>query len=177
MSRLQELIVKYAKADIGNKELKGNSGFVSKIKEARLKLMGWIKGQSWCAYNAESIWKYAFSEEKPSYVKLLDKYFSGSTVTTWKNFRKSAEFKTSPNIPVIGALAIWQDGETGLGHIGVVTTHDQNRFKSVEGNTNESGSREGTIVRENDHLNNLPFDPKSPKKRWLMGFVYPDPIA
>jgi len=177
MGELGKAIVEIARKDLGQKEKKGNSGFVSAIKEAKMKLVGWIKYQSWCAYNAESYWLDAFKIHKPTHVKLLSKYFSGSVYQTWKNFRASREFKTSPNKPVLGALAIWQDGTSGLGHMGVVSIIEGVTFWSIEGNTNAQGSREGTIVGENRHSSLMPYNPEKPNGRWLMGFVYPDPIA
>lgn len=157
MQRLTELIIKTAIADIGIKEKPNNSGWYNSIKEKALKAAGWIMGQPWCSYEAETIWVDAFNVEDPNAVGLLRKYFSGSAVQTWKNFRASKEFKTSPNIPYLGSLAVWQHYKngtaTGQGHIGVVVeAPNANMFKSIEGNTSEAGSREGTVVGKNSHV-------------------------
>ena len=156
MQKLTEQIIKFALADIGNKEKPNNGGWFNAVKEKAMKLAGWIKGEAWCAYNAEVIWVNGFTIEDPVAVKLLVRYFSGSAVQTWKNFKASKEFKTSPTLPYLGSLAIWQSYKNGVaqytGHIGVVVeSPNANTFKSVEGNTSESGSREGTIVGKNTH--------------------------
>ncbi len=65
--------------------------------------MGFYTGAPWCAFTGELIWHDAFE-----------------AVETWKNFLKSKEFRTSPDVPKLGALAIWMNGDGPLGHLGVV---------------------------------------------------------
>jgi len=179
MGKLSELIVKLALQDVGNKEKPNNSGWFNAQKEKAMRLAGWLVGQAWCSYNAEVIYVNAFTIEDPNAVSLLKKYFSGSTVETWKNFRASREFKTSPNVPKLGALVIWQSYKNGVaqstGHIGVVTEINGGTFKSVEGNTSEAGSREGTVVGINSH--NIANENARTNGLQIIGFVYCERIA
>ena len=179
MSKLSEKIVVIATEDLGQKEKPNNSGFVSETKERLMKLVGWQKGDSWCAFNAESYWQQAFDLEDTDNAKLVAKYFSGNAVQTWKNFRASKEFKTDPKKPLIGSIAVWQKYANGKpttqGHIGIVSkVLSSVSFECIEGNTSEKGSREGTIVGINRRIIGNPINPNGLN---LLGFVYPDVMA
>lgn len=166
---LSECIVQVAGSYIGQKEKPNNSGFVDPLFENKQKARGWLHGQAWCAYTAELIWYDAFTELDPSAVPLINKYFSGSTLQTFKNFKASPEFAVRPT-PKLGAVAIWQHGSGTTGHAGVVRSFTDTTFKSVEGNTSEKGSREGTIVLENFHEILKPYQAKGLN---LLGFIWP----
>jgi len=165
---LEEKIVLIAKSYIGQKEKPNNSGFIDANFEKKQKAVGWVNGHAWCAYTAELIWKEAFTAIKPEAVPLLDKYFSGSTIQTFKNFKKSPEFPVRPT-PKLGSVAIWQHGTGTTGHAGIVTSFNEKTFKCVEGNTSEAGSREGTIVRENTRELIKPYSAKGLN---LLGFIH-----
>lgn len=166
---LTEKIVKVAKSYVGQKEKPNNSGFVDPLFEQKQKARGWLHGQAWCAYTAELIWYDAFTELDACAVPLINKYFSGSTLQTFKNFKASPEFAVRA-VPKLGAVAIWQHGSSTAGHAGIVTFFTETTFKSVEGNTSEKGSREGTIVLENYHEIVKPYTSKGLN---LLGFVHP----
>lgn len=169
MADLTSTILRVAKSYIGQKEKPNNSGFIDPLFEKKQKARGWINGQAWCAYTAELIYYDAFTECDPCSIPLINKYFSGSTLQTFKNFKASPEFKVRA-WPVLGAVVIWQHGSGSTGHAGVVTWFDETTFKSVEGNTSEDGSREGTIVRENKHEIVKPYQARSLN---LLGFIHP----
>lgn len=105
--------------------------------------VGFQSGQAWCAYFAELVFKEAYPSNKD-----LDKHFSASAVTTFYNFQK-ANYKILSK-PEVGSLVIWQNQKDGkpqwTGHAGVVVESNGDSFKSVEGNTNDVGGREGYIV-------------------------------
>lgn len=137
----QEIAVKY----IGETEKPGNMGFNDAKFEEKMKAVGFQKTHAWCAYFAELVFKEAYPEK---FVE-LDQTFSASTIQTFKNFRNHS-YPISA-VPRVGHLVIWQTMKDGAGqstgHAGIVIeVIDQNTFRSVEGNTNDGGGREGYIV-------------------------------
>lgn len=141
MNRPSEIALKY----LGQTEKPGNSGFNDATFEARMNQVGFQKGQAWCAYFSELVFKEAYPEK----FKELDKLFSGSTIQTFRNFRDAAY--PIGNVPQIDSLVIWQSYKEGkaltTGHAGIVVSIKSTwEFESVEGNTAGGGSREGWIV-------------------------------
>lgn len=168
---LTEKIVQIARSYVGQKEKPNNSGFVSAILEAKMKLIGWIKGQAWCAYGAELIWHEAFKEMDSTGFSLVGKYFSGSAVQTYYNFKKSPEFAVRLT-PKVGSVIIWRHGSGMLGHAGIcIEVIDANTIKVVEGNTNASGGREGIEWAIKTRKINQPFTEKGLN---YLGSIYPD---
>lgn len=139
-------VIEVAESYIGKTEKPSNSGFNDEVFERKMKEVGFEKGHAWCCYFAELCFKEAYPEKKAE----LDKLFSASTVQTFANFKKKFPkkiFKT----PVAGSLVIWQTQKNGVpqwsGHAGICSqVIDTNTFKSIEGNTNDGGGREGYIV-------------------------------
>ena len=170
---IQQEIVKTAVGFLGQKELKNNSGFQSAQFQKLMESVGWNKGNAWCAFFAELVWCSAYTKlgyEEFSNV-ILRKIFSPSATGTYQNFIASKNVPIS-KVPEIGALAVWQLGNSWKGHIGIVESLDlvNNTFQCIEGNGNPAGSREGIeVVRKNRKLN-LPF---SKTQLNLLGFVYP----
>lgn len=153
---LTEKIIAVAKSYIGQREKPNNSGFIDPEFEKKQKEAGWLKGQSWCAYTGEIIWHEAFGAIDPATIPLLNKYFSGSAVQTYKNFKASPEFKVRLE-PVLGGILIWRHGDGEMGHLGCcVSIADVNHVGSVEGNTNAAGGREGVEVALKQRTLNLP---------------------
>ena len=138
-------VIEIAKSYLGKTEKPSNAGFNDKIFEEKMKEVGFEKGQAWCCYFAELCFKEAI---KDRYIG-IEGLFSASTVQTFQNFKK-AKYEIS-NKPIEGALVIWQNYKDGKpqwsGHAGVcVEVIDDTTFKSIEGNTNDDGSREGYEV-------------------------------
>jgi len=155
---LTERILQIANGYIGQKEKPNNSGFIDPLFEKKLKSRGWLNGQAWCAYTGELIWYDAFTELDVCALPLINKYFSGSAVQSFKNFKASPEFKVRLE-PVLGGILIWQHGDSDLGHMGCcVSIKDSNHVGSVEGNTNASGGREGIEVALKARTLNLPHN-------------------
>ena len=132
--------IEIASKYLGQKEKKGNDFDEDTPLGKILKAAGHIDGQAWCAYFAVSI-----------FVETLRAFFSASTVQTFHNF-KNAGYEIS-DIPKVGYLVIWQTYKQGVaqwsGHCGIVTkVVDETTFVSIEGNTAESGGREGNSVQE-----------------------------
>jgi hypothetical protein len=144
-------IVEIAKQYIGKKEKPGNTGFVDKQMEADMRAVGWQPGWAWCAGFCEAIaWK-----AYPTRINELKGHFVPSAVNTYRNLLK-AGYKTSLT-PEVGAFVFWQRMKDGIGqwqgHCGIVSeVIDSKTFKSIEGNTNGSGSREGDGVYEKNRV-------------------------
>lgn len=174
--KIDDLIVEKAIQYIGKRELKGNSGFKDGEFQQLMESVGWQKGQAWCSYFAELIWKQAYVEYKPELLSELNILFSSGAIATFYNFKKSGEYGIS-KIPKPGALIVWQtykeiDGKLKphwTGHIGIVESMYKDVVKTIEGNTNQSGGREGIEVTQK--FRDLDFIIK--KGLVLKGFIYP----
>lgn len=144
-------LIEVAKKDLGKKEKDGNTGFEDKELEKAMRTVGWHPGWAWCASIQEKwIW-----EAYPNLKDAVSGYFVPSAVATFRNL-KNAGYQVSM-IPTVGALVYWQrmqDGEPQwTGHAGVVSrVISDTEFYSIEGNTNEKGSREGTTVLEKNRF-------------------------
>jgi hypothetical protein len=139
--------IEVAKKYLAQKEMPGNV-FVESTPLGRLiKKAGQKDGEAWCAYFVEGVFVEAYPERAEQFSRL----FSASAVKTFDNF-KNAKFTTGRK-PKVGDIVIWQrykDGKaTWQGHAGLVSQIiNENTFKSIEGNTNSAGSREGDSVQE-----------------------------
>jgi hypothetical protein len=130
---------------VGQTEKPGNQGFNNEAFENKMEAVGFEKGHAWCSYFAELCAKEAMPEKFAEF----DKLFSASAVQTFFNFQKAGYKITS--YPVKDSVVVWQNYKSGKpqwnGHVGICTeVIDKESFKSVEGNTNDEGSREGYIV-------------------------------
>ncbi len=167
---LVDRVITIAKGYIGQHEKPGNSGFVDPEFEKKMIAEGWVKGNPWCASFGRLVWKEAFTPDHPLY-PLLEKYLSVGATKTFANFKNSKEFKVG-QVPKPGALVIWQHGTGWQGHEGIVD-YDKDpsdkKFPTIEGNTNEAGSREGVAVLDKIRTLGLPFQPKGLN---ILGFVY-----
>lgn len=140
-------LVDIARKFLGQQENPGNKGFKDPAFDKLMRDVGQRDGEAWCAYFAEMVAKQAL----PSKFSDLDKYFSGSAVQTFKNF-KEANYPIHVK-PEVGDLVIFQNYKNGKpqwsGHAGIVSVVVGDKvFKSIEGNTNNDGSREGYEVAE-----------------------------
>ncbi len=147
MNKAIEVALKY----VGQKELTGNVFSDSSDFGKKLHGAGQKDGDPWCALFVETVFKEAFPER----FKEFDKLFSASAVQTYKNFLKAGGGYLFNNLPREGNIVIWQkyvDGkDQWQGHAGIVYELKSSwEFTSIEGNTNEAGSREGTSVQIKD---------------------------
>lgn len=144
-------IIEISRKYVGMKEKPGNTGFVDRQMENDMKAVGWVAGHSWCAYWIEMICWKAY----PNRINELKGLFVPSAVNTFRNLSK-AGYKTSM-IPEVGSFVFWQRYEDGMGqwqgHCGIVSeVIDNVTFKSIEGNTNAAGSRNGDGVYEKNRV-------------------------
>jgi hypothetical protein len=132
--------IEIAQKYLGHKEKPGNDFDENTPLGKILKEAGHKDGEAWCCYWVEAI-----------FVETLRALFSASTVQTFHNFKK-AGYEIS-DTPKVGTMVIWQRYKNGLptwqGHTGIVTcVNPDGSFGTIEGNTSEKGSREGTSVQE-----------------------------
>lgn len=131
---------------IGQTEVKDNAGFNNSDFQKKMEVVGWRPSYQWCALFAELVWFEAFQGNK-SFLKIIEKNFSPSAVKTFGNFAKIGMVSKTP---VVGSVVVWQSFKKGVGqwhgHAGIVTKVEKDMFESVEGNTSDNGSREGTMV-------------------------------
>jgi len=177
MNTINGYIIYFARKFLGQKEISGNLGFQDERFEQLMKEVGWQKGQAWCAYFIELIWKHAYFNYDKSKVKILDKLFSAGAVKTFNNFMNSELFKIGMK-PEPGAIVIWQYYKNNKphwsGHAGIVIDEPKQHemsFLTIEGNTNSKGGREGIEVAKK--IRTLNFEPKR-QGLVLKGFIYPE---
>ena len=140
-------IIDVARKDIGKKEKPNNSGFHDRQLELDMLAVGWQPGWAWCACILEK-WAWEAYPERKDKIKGL---FVASAVNTFRNLVNAGFEKY--DVPVEGSLVFWQKYEDGkaqwTGHTGVVSeVISETTFKSIEGNTSNSGSRNGDGVYE-----------------------------
>ena len=121
-----------AKTQIGKSENPLGSNWGTPVKDY-LKSVGINFPASWCM--AFVYWCFNQNGINP-----LIK--SGGVLYCWNNADKKHRVVGEPKL---GDIFIMDYGK-GLGHTGIVEKVDANFIYTVEGNTNDSGSREGIMV-------------------------------
>jgi hypothetical protein len=168
---LSQKIVDVANSYVGQQEISGNKGFKNASFQKKMQDCGWKLGDAWCSYFTELVWKEAFGKSHSLY-NTLDRLFSPSAVSTYANFKGYPTGFKVGNTAKIGSLAVWRLGNGWQGHIGIVSeVIDKTTFRTIEGNTNSAGGREGIEVAKKIRLLNSPFKTKGLN---LIGFVYPE---
>jgi hypothetical protein len=171
---LEMNIVAVATSYIGEREVKNNLGFKNDFFEKKMEAVGWRKGEAWCSYFAELVWKEALPRHDCQLRGLVDKLFSASATRTYQNFDVHPEFETGIT-PLPGAVAIWRLGNGWQGHAGIVTrVLKTGNFYSIEGNTNSTGGREGIEVSLKLRHSKKPYEANGLN---LVGFIYPPRIT
>lgn len=177
---IQDKIIAVAKSYIGKTEKPNNSGFNDAEFEKRMAATGWSKGLSWCSYFCELVWCEAYKG-----YGVLDeviKNFDGSATATYKKFDLDPTWEVT-DVPTVGSLAVWRYGNGWQGHIAIVVEVPTIKlpfnpksvvaFKTVEGNTNDKGGREGYIVAAKTRKTGQPYSAKGLN---LIGFIKPKQI-
>lgn len=165
---IKETIKQIAQSYLGQREVPGNMGFTDKAFEKKMQAVGFVKSYAWCALFAELVWTEAYKGSGLQYV--IKKLFSASATTTYKNFDIDGTFKVSQT-PEVGAVVIWRHGSGWQGHAGIVTEVKGDYIKTVEGNTNSAGGREGIEVAGKLRAwHNVPYQANGLN---LVGFILP----
>jgi hypothetical protein len=172
-----DLIVKHAENHIGFREIPGNQGFRDKLFEERMReISGWYKGAAWCAFFVELMWREVYRQIDENIDKELEELFSASATKTWDNFLNSPRWIAS-KYPVRGSVVIWQKYYNGKpnwrGHAALLVEKlSSEKIKTIEGNTNTEGSREGQVVAEKTRTMNF----NDTNGLVMKGFIHPRQI-
>jgi len=152
---VRKKILETAKSYLEQKEVKGNKGFIDKHFQEKMEAVGWQKGQAWCSYFAELVWIEGYGKSNSLFISELTKLFSANAISTFNQLVSNGF--DSNEVPEPGDLVVWMSvskgqpkkiGKWTLGHIGIVSDITEKGFKSIEGNSNNTGSREGIKVVE-----------------------------
>lgn len=160
-------IVQDAKSYIGQEEIQPNLGFKNPSFNAKMNDAGFYRSASWCGFFVIMVMKQVYNDGSGIWA-MLSKYLSASTHTMWANFKAAPHIHTD-QVPVLGAVVVWQEGNGTNGHTGIVVAVNGNKFTCVEGNSNSDGSRNGYEVAENTHTVGLPHSVNGLN---LLGFGY-----
>ncbi len=157
VKEIKKEIVVVAEKYLGVKEIPPNQGFYNKAFEARARRAGFVKGYAWCMIACKVIVTEAIENiQERLGIDLslagaeIEKKITPSTIYTWGNFRQSLYWERVEK-PQAGDIVIFVNTHSrGTGHAGIVCrVHPNGYFESVEGNSNTTGSREGTeMVRK-----------------------------
>ena len=174
--QIENVIVEKAKGFVGKREIAGNQGFHDEeVDKVMRKIGNFQNGEAWCAIAGKVIWKLAYAEFNSFMLPLLD-FFSKGAVKTYNNAAKKTVFETSPDVPKVGAIVVWQKYVQGKadwrGHLGIVTRVEGDDFYTVEGNTSARyGDRNGDGFYVKFH--NVSKEKVITKGLRLKGFIYP----
>lgn len=136
MSELSSLALDYAIKEIGNEEIPRGSNWGVHVQKY-LASVGIGFPASWCM--AFVYWCF---EEAASDLKIQSPLFkTGGVLHEWNDI--DTRLKTTT--PQIGSIFIMDFGG-GLGHCGFVENVDGTWLHTIDGNTNDTGSREGFEV-------------------------------
>lgn len=135
-----------ASSQKGQREIGKNGGpFVEKV----LRSVGLGRGYAWCA--AFVYWCYTRAGAKPHH---LPNKWKAAAVRHWVAWAEEQHRLRGANEkPLRGDLFFWLNAN-GTGHIGLVAEvgvnkyDDMQLYRTIEGNTNAKGSREGDGVYE-----------------------------
>lgn len=152
MTKLGDELIKQAGNQLGVRERTGNND--GEAVEKYLASVGLGKGYSWCM--ALVYWCAKEAAKKLGLINPLKQ--TGGVLDEWHSGRG-----THLTAPEPGSVFIMDFG-AGQGHTGIVTGvfADQDLIHTIEGNTNDNGSREGIgVFRKNRKIS----DPK------ILGYI------
>jgi len=153
-----------ATALVGIKEKSGkNDGeMVNLIQDT----VGGMEQWPWCMSLVQSC--IAFAEYKTGVKSPV--VASEHCVTVWNKTTKTKRVK---DIPLAGAIAIWQDTGKQTGHTEIVLSADESKFQCVGGNTSGTTKPNEEVNREGNGVFYTSRSYASTKKRKLLGFIKP----
>lgn len=170
METLRGAIKSYAFEYLGQEEIKGNMGFKDPEFDAKMDSVGMVDGYAWCCLFTELVWTEAYKDFKPEVLPLLAAEFSAGTIRTFRHFRS---LKWTGDEPEEGDIVIWQTYKNGkgktTGHAAIVMEVHDGYIKTIEGNTNDKGGREGYIVASKTRK----IDFKNNNGLRMLGFIKP----
>jgi hypothetical protein len=146
-------------------EIQVNNGWTDPGYQADMATIGWENGDEWCAAAAILDWKKGYAGYQELWLR-ASRLVSLNSQQMAKNFHADPVWPTSVDIPRLGAMVVWQAGNSAVeGHCGIVVAINGNQFTSVEGNTTSgtrvnpdpnASERDGWTVAEHTHTIGLP---------------------
>jgi hypothetical protein len=131
-----------ARTYVGQKEVGRNGG---KFVDDCLKLVGLGTGFAWC-----QAFVYRCYHEAAISLKIPNTCFrTAGVLNCWNNTAPNRRIlkKDATHLNILAGYQFIMDYGKGLGHTGIVIAVNADKtFTAIEGNTNESGSREGDRV-------------------------------
>lgn len=132
------MLVNLASSLVGVTEVGGdNKG--PEVEAFQKAVDGRASGEPWCM----AFLMYCIIQVEAETGLLSQVFRSESVKQVWDN--SPGDHKSQ--LPEVGSLMIWQYGETGLGHAGLVRSFTRDIVSTIEGNT---GPQDKTIEREGD---------------------------
>jgi hypothetical protein len=174
MENLIDRIVKTALSYEGKEEIVQNKGFKDPKFQVKMEAVGWDMLEPWCVLFTELVWRESYGNLNSLIADECRKLFSDSCTLSFKNFKK-AGWDVDMH-PSEGSIAIWQLFKNGKGqwqgHAGIVVDVFEVEFLSIEGNSNDNGSRNGFKVAKKVREYNFTMG----NGLRLIGFIKPKPI-
>ena len=139
MTPLTQRALDIAVSQIGTKELGRNRGLKVEAYQASV---GLPAGSPWCYAYCYWVFERAAEELAICPVDRLPR-----TGGVHKAFSRARKLHLDTQLPTVGAV-FCHDAGGGMGHAGVVESvdHESQTIGTIEGNTSETGSREGNAV-------------------------------
>jgi hypothetical protein len=133
---IRQTIQKVYSAEIGVREQTGNND--GQRVEMYLATTGLGKGYPWCA--AFVTWTMIQAKVKTPHSAYSPDWFISNVIykQTWQ--------KTYPEAKPGMVFGLYFASKKRIAHVGFIDGEDHNNYYTVEGNTNEAGSREGDGV-------------------------------
>jgi len=161
------VLTNIASGYVGYREIGENEAFEHPVFQKLLYDRGWRPGLAWCSFFCELVYYEVYDKE-------VDPLFSASAVQTFYNFKK-AGWDVTDN-PVRGGLAVWQLYKNGKkqwqGHIAVIESSLRDTITTIDGNSNNIGSRLGFMVARVTRVINR----EQNNGLRLLGFIKPKEI-
>ena len=159
---IQDKVLEVASRYIGQREIPPNKGFMDPAFEKDMLAIGWQKGWPWCASFVRLVYLTALKElgAGDGFITLIGGSLKHSAVVTYNMCRLDKHFTISLT-PSPGGIIVWSTG-AGHGHEGLCERLNDNPGKwmtTIEGNTNDKGSREGEVCAEKQRVYGT-VDPK-----------------
>mgnify|MGYP003424968801 CR=1 FL=1 len=136
MSKLSDKALQIAITQIGQDEKPHGSNWGEPVK-SYLASVGLNFAASWCM----AFLYWCFTKAAMSLKVVNTAIKSGGVLHVWNTSPK--EYRAAK--PSVGSIFIMSFGN-GLGHTGIVEKFDANFIYTIEGNTNDTGNREGIEV-------------------------------
>lgn len=136
MGKISELVVKIAQGELGKQEIPKGSNWGKDVQKY-LENVGINFPASWCM----AFVHWCFDEAYKQACAVNPLFKSGGVLSTWVH----TDIRYRVLHPQSGDIFIMDFGK-GLGHTGIIVSVEGTTLHTIEGNTNDTGSREGYEV-------------------------------